>query len=429
MKVFFWFLLLITMPSWAQDTLALDFFLKQALEKNHGILLARNEMSISANRQELRTGALLPSANLIAGGTFASNDTRQEFSSGMVIDKEGVKSNNTNAAISLDWTVFDGFRMFALRDRLKLEEVSSTIALRMQVEETVSQVSIAYYNLSRLQQQKKALQKSLQVSDDRLALAEKKLSLGAAAGSEILQTRIERNRTQSLLLAIESEISKAVAELMLASGLAEDRFFAATLDIPLDTGKVSLSNLNIASNSSVLLTENERQISGSLLKESRAHFYPTLNLSASYLFNKSSNQAGFILFNQNLGNNVGFTATLPLFSGFANKVQLQNAKIQVLSADIRVDEIKSLVNRSFSREKREFNLKKLTWLLEEENSKLAEQYLSLVMERYRLGAANGLELQESQQSFEEALSRLANARFELKRSEINLLNLNGELVR
>ena len=57
---------------------------------------------------------MLPKADLNASGSFANNATKQEFSSGLVVDKNGVQSQNITTGAYLNWTVFDGLKMFKL---------------------------------------------------------------------------------------------------------------------------------------------------------------------------------------------------------------------------------------------------------------------------------------------------------------------------
>lgn len=67
--------------------------------------------------------------------------------------------------------------------------------------------------------------------------------------------------------------------------------------------------------------------------------------------------------------------------------------------------------------------------LEEENIKLAEQSLFIMLERMRLGLGNYLETKESQSSYEAAITRLVTARYNLKESETKLKRVVGDFMR
>ena len=67
--------------------------------------------------------------------------------------------------------------------------------------------------------------------------------------------------------------------------------------------------------------------------------------------------------------------------------------------------------------------------LEEENFKLAKENVDVALERFRLGNSNTIELKVAQKSFDDAQTRLVNARYDAKVSETELMRLNGMLVK
>jgi outer membrane protein TolC len=66
--------------------------------------------------------------------------------------------------------------------------------------------------------------------------------------------------------------------------------------------------------------------------------------------------------------------------------------------------------------------------LEEENVLLARENFNIALTKYRLGASTQLDLITAVQSLESSLNRLVQAKFNAKISEINLLQLSGNLI-
>jgi outer membrane protein TolC len=66
--------------------------------------------------------------------------------------------------------------------------------------------------------------------------------------------------------------------------------------------------------------------------------------------------------------------------------------------------------------------------LEEENIQLAQEALNISLARLKIGLGNYLEIKESQNTYEAAITRLVNARYNLKQSETNIKKLMGTLV-
>jgi len=67
--------------------------------------------------------------------------------------------------------------------------------------------------------------------------------------------------------------------------------------------------------------------------------------------------------------------------------------------------------------------------LEEDNSKIAQENVDVALETFRIGKTSSLELKDVQKSFEDAQTRLVNARYDAKAAETELMRLNGMLVK
>ena len=68
-------------------------------------------------------------------------------------------------------------------------------------------------------------------------------------------------------------------------------------------------------------------------------------------------------------------------------------------------------------------------LIEEENILYAKENVAIALETFKRGATTFVELRTAQQSLAEAYTRLINARYLAKVAEIELLRLNGGLLR
>jgi outer membrane protein TolC len=182
-------------------------------------------------------------------------------------------------------------------------------------------------------------------------------------------------------------------------------------------------------NRSIMFAQNNVAIAGQNIKELRSQKLPTLALTSNYIFARSQNEAGFALLNQNLGYNTGFTFSWNLFNGLRTHNQVQVAKIQQLSAELRVQRTRdTAISAAQSAYTRWLGDKEIL-AIEEDNIKLSEQSLKITTERLRLGLGNFLETKESQSSYEEAITRLVNARYNLKQSETTLKKLTGEFLK
>jgi outer membrane protein TolC len=182
------------------------------------------------------------------------------------------------------------------------------------------------------------------------------------------------------------------------------------------------------SNQSVLFAKRDVQVQTQALKELQSLMLPKVGLTSSYNFARAENAAGFALLNQNLGYNFGLNLSWNIFNGFNTRNQIKVGKYALQNSQIEVDKVKFTFNNSaFSAYQSMLNDQEIL-ALEEANINLAKEALNISLERLKLGLGNYLEIKESQSSYEASLTRLVNARYNLKQSETTIKKLMGSLI-
>ncbi|MFN6038305.1 MAG: TolC family protein, partial [Bacteroidota bacterium] len=189
-------------------------------------------------------------------------------------------------------------------------------------------------------------------------------------------------------------------------------------------------NSAISKNNIQLQIQKENSlIANYKLKEINSLFYPKLNLSSGYNFNRNENQAGFILLNRNLGFVGGVTASWNLFNGGINKRLSKTAKIEIENADLILNSMKLGIDGEILTaiiKKRNFS-KILD--IEEKNLTIAKEGAQIALEAFRYGSINYVELKETHRNYENIIQKAVNTKLELKRCEIEIMRLTGQLVK
>ena len=101
----------------AQPLLSVEDAIAAALQNNYDIQLAENDSSIAALDYQYRNAVFLPRINALAGVNWNVNNQKQEFTGGIGDRVGDVITNNVNGAITLNWTLFDGLKMFVIKDK------------------------------------------------------------------------------------------------------------------------------------------------------------------------------------------------------------------------------------------------------------------------------------------------------------------------
>lgn len=411
-------------------TLTYEQAIAAALKNNFDIRLAANQSEILNLENNLGNAGFLPSLDVNAGGNAARNTTRQEFSNGQSVNRPGVVSSGINAGAYVSYTLFDGWKMFATKERLRLLAEQGELSFKLQIESVLEQVTLAYYQVVRQEQLIRGIRAAMDVSQERIHLAEKKLQMGSGSNVEVLQAKLDLNAQKSNLIQQQSllgEFRKNLVQLMQwegSRGFMVDSVFAFDPVESMDAIRTRLEQRN----RSLLSAQKGIRIMQQQQREIRSQFYPRLSVNNGYAFGRNQSTAGFALFNQNIGNTIGFNFTWNVFNGWKTRKQLRVADLQLKNKVMEADQVKSNLYSAA-------DMAYLRWLgdrevleLEEANIQLAEQSLFIMRERMKLGLGNYLEVKESQSSYEAAITRLVTARYNLKETETRLKRLTGKFV-
>ncbi|HRM46832.1 MAG TPA: TolC family protein, partial [Flavobacterium sp.] len=148
----------------AQEVLTLQSAVKIALENNYEIKIATNNLTIEKTKVAIGNAGMLPTvtANIVDNnGIQNSSQTRQD---GTKTELDNAKNNSLTYGVGLDWTIFDGMRMFAKLDQLKELQNLGEAQLKLTIITRISEVTAAYYDLVQQQQQLAALDTTIVIS-------------------------------------------------------------------------------------------------------------------------------------------------------------------------------------------------------------------------------------------------------------------------
>lgn len=414
---------------YSQNTLSVDEAILIGLENNYGIKIARTSAEIASTNKTLGNAGFLPSIS--ASGTRIERfnetiETETEVSSSLI---EDATTTITNANVSLNWTIFDGLQMFATWDKLGEIEERSRHELRLQMESTVSDIILFYYNVVSLNDQVNILQNSVEVSLERVDIVETEVDLGSSSEFDLLQARSDLNADRAAVLRESNRLTEAKTLLNEVMGRDPTAEFEVTDAIQINRllEEQNLRQNILSENTELTLARSEESIATQEVREIRGERFPELVLNSGYSFNRNESTGGFTTFIKTSGLSIGLTARINLFNGFDTNRRIEVAKLNVKSAQFQRDELKHQLMANF-------NVVYQTYLnsielvdLEEENLDNAAETLEIALERFRLGTISALEFRESQRTFLSAESRLIQAKFEAKQSETELLRISGRL--
>jgi outer membrane protein TolC len=414
--------------------LRLEDVLEQVLANNYGIRIARNDSAALAIEKSFSKAAYFPRVNASTGLVFNNNDQYQKFNDGAIRERKGIQSDNTSAALALNWPIFNGLRIYATRERAAALQQLGALNLRNNLLNTIAQASNSYYGIVQQKQQIIAIEEQIQINQERVKLAEYKLSIGAGTKPDLLQSKVDLNAQKAAQLEQAFTLQQLKNDLNTLMGLSTTYEFDVTDSIPF---KPTLSLLELQqqlekNNPQLLVAKNNIAIAQYTLKEQKAERWPTINFNSTYNFNSLDNKAVVNpfqpLFSRNKGFNYGLTASIPLFNNGTVRRNIQNATLNLKREQLVLDNQKLQINLALIQAYNQYQAAQQLLRLEEENIVLARENVQIVFNVYRLNSTTLIQLKEAQKSLQDAFTRLIRARFQAKQAETELLRLKGELL-
>lgn len=414
-----------------QETLTIEDAIKTALEKNYAVLMSANDQKISSAQNNFGSAGMSPTVSVNANLNLANINSHQEFSTGTIQDRNGANSNVIGASVNVNWIVFDGLKMFAIKKRLNETEQLSAFQLKQQMEMTVYNVILAYYDIARIETLIKAAKQNLTIYEESKKIAQTKMEIGSDSKVDFLLTQTNENVAKSNLLQLELQLITAKTNLntLLVRAVDTDFKIAESFEVNYEPVLDELKKTTLSNNSSLLISRQNELITQQTIKEARSANLPFVQLNGAYNFNRSQSQAGIVFLSQQNGLNYGVTAGMLLFNGNKNNKLVKERQIRLLSQKYFTEQTKQSIDALVYVNYQTFLTNKKILLLEKQNLENAQDVLQVSMERYKLGKANLLETIQTQKNLEDAQSRYINALYNTKRAETELLKANGSLIK
>jgi len=415
----------------AQELLTLQQAIEMALKNNYGILVAKANADIAHNNNSYGNSGFMPLIQMTASNNLSNANIKQDYTTGLTIDRKGVQTTNITAAPVLTWTLFDGLNMFATKEKFAQLQAQSEVGIKLEIENDLNRIITSYYNIVRQNQLIRAMYESVKVSEERIKIAEKKLEVGSASKLDLLQAKVDLNTQKSNILKLKADLAYFKALLNQLIVRTNDTDFNVSDTIPL-TYKVSYNDLKESipkQSDSIQYAQKNIFIAEQTLRQMTSLALPQIAVNGTYNMSKTHSQAGLVLINQNLGFNGGFTLTWNLFNGFKTDILRRNAQQQIMITKFQFDQTKKQIETSLLKAWNNYQYAIEALQLETENSAVARENLSIALERFRLGSASNVDINLAQQSFENAIARFVQAGYDAKVAETSLMKLNGDLVK
>lgn len=432
-KTSFWGIFLIALTGMgrlkAQSVLTLEEAVTKTLENQFDIRMSKNQVEIQKLQATWGNAGMLPQLNLLAVNTNTLQFATLEQITGNVIDINGAQNLNINYGVGLDWTIFDGFRMFRRFEQLKEEKKLSETQLRFEVLNRITEVYQTYIELSGLQLQQRALDSLIDVSKFRLQTAQSRYEIGKASKLDVLNASVDLNNDESTLAILNEQMLHAktrLNQLMLTEWTYD---FVVSEDLLVDKTVLLQDILEKAAQlnpelQSLYIQEQIQLLSKKQVKSDRL---PIITVNTGYNLTRALTPFGFITEARGRNFIYGISARMNIFDGNnqnrLEKVAAFEVENQKLLTQQRKREIESQLVTLYQ----SYQTHLILMEKEQKNETIAKENLAITLDKYKLGAIGALDFRTAQIQYAQAVVRYVQSVTTAKQTEIALKALAGTL--
>ncbi|KAA3598729.1 MAG: TolC family protein [Calditrichaeota bacterium] len=416
--------------AFSQEILTLKEAVKIGLENNLQIKIVENQKAISENNNSYGNAGFLPKldASFSAQKVFPSTTTKI----GQVESKNDNSTTSLSGEVSLNWTIFDGFGMFARKSKFSSLEKANEENLKNTVQEISLGILQSYFNVVLQSNLLKIFEESVKISEDRFLTAKRRNELGQISKFDLYNAEISLNLDKSKLLQQKTNFTTSKNNLQILLNKDFAKSFETQNEISFGKRLYNLeetTTLAFEKNSELKVAKENINGSKSDITSSKSNFYPRVSA-----FGKLTSSDRESVFNGQISETkgedftLGLTASVNLWNGNSDKIKVQNSKIAKRNAELSLVNLENQIRQNaetlLERFKNEIDIIKI----QEENFQAAKANLDLQKKNFEVGNINSLQFRDAQVSFINAETNLITAKYQAKISELEIQKLIGEIL-
>ncbi len=424
----------------AQDTLRLEDAIQLALQNNYSIQAAKYNVETSRINAHPGNTGLLPAISLNGGANYSRSNVEVQLlnneggpNAPATISQEvdGIETYSYNYGVGLNYTVFDGLGNVYNYRVLQTNVDLSREQTRTLIEQQISQVANAYYQLARQRASYGIQQEAVNISRERLNRIGDQFEFGSTNRLAVLNAEVDLNTDSANLetIALNLENAQRNLNLLLGIDLAEDNRVSRNVSFPVIMNQDAVVEQALNQNAELRAAEINQKVSQLNLQLEKSGRMPRLDINANYGYNFQDNgPVNFLQQLESWGVNLGATVSVPLFNGNRVSRNIQRATISVDQADIQYEQIAQQVERDVLNAYDTYQNSLRILRLEQKSLEAASENFERTRETYSLGQATSTQFREAQLNLLRVQNRINDLRYDTKLYEIEVLRLSGQLV-
>lgn len=422
------------------EPLSLQEAVEKTLKQNFDIRVERKRVEQTTLDNNWGEAGRFPSIaiELQQGNTVTNIDNPASFLTGDILN------NNFQPVLSLNWTLFGGFRVRANKARFEALENESAGNADIVIENAVQNVIKAYYQVSLEWERLKVQERVLDYSRDRYEYIKTKKELGTAVSADLLLEETNFLTDSSSYVNQQLVYQNALRNL---NQLMGEQDISAPYNLtdslqakPQDFDLARLQTDMLVSNANLYRQYLTQQVAAQNTRIAEAGQMPTVDLSlrASQNRNRQDLSNASLLgggsFEEpvNTAVTTSYAATFAfrftIFNGGQIKRAIQRARIGEDIAQLQFENVQQSLMRDLQNLLATYNARKKLLDIARQSTEAARRNLEISEERFRVGTINSFDLRIVQNNYLNAATSALQAEYNLIAAETDLMRLTGSIL-
>jgi outer membrane protein TolC len=411
------------------------------LQNNYDIKIADNNILVADNNADVLNSGYLPSLQGTAGASYDDNNSETDFNG--ALDQDGnirepivindAETRQYNAAIAMDYTLFDGMGRFYNYKRLKEQYQLSELQARSTIENTTVQLMSVYLEVARLTENLEVFKQTLGISKNREIRAQYQFEYGQVNKLEVLNARVDINTDSINVMNTAQQLRNTKRDLNVLLNRELEAYFAVDTTVNLINELTLDSYFNKVNQNNIRLLQasSNVQISEYDIRTSKALLLPRIGLSGSYGWNQTDNPpSAFFPATTRTSSSLtlGANLTWDLFDGGRSITGIRNSKIAYENQTLFKEQIEQEVQRDLANARGTYENAVAIFKMQEQNVLTNENNFLRTEEQFKLGQVSSIEFRQAQVNLLNAETIKNLAKYDAKLAEYQLLQLTGQLL-
>lgn len=413
--------LLLTLSFKAQENKvwSLEECIDYALE--HNITIQQQDNAVLSSNQDVvaAKGGFLPSLSASASQNLGLGN--QEIFQGEFVDRT---THATNIGVRVSQNVFNGFRTTNLYKQSLLAQEQTALQLKKLKDDIALNVANAYLNVLFNKENLETANKQVAFSQKQLEQVKSLVEAGVQPKANIYDAEATLASDEQSQTVAENNYNLALLTLSQILQIPYKGFQVEmiTVDMPSSTLLYNdvqpILDFAFSNRSEIKIAEKDIELAALNTKVNKAGYMPSVSFSYGFGSNvfysnlADDEDAFFKQLNDQKAHSFSLGINIPIFSQFQNKTAVAKAQLQEQNSKLALNQarldLESTIQTAFTDAQAAFKA------FQASKKAMASQELAFQnsQERYKFGAMNAFDLEQSRIQYINAQASLINAKYD-----------------